>query len=183
MRLTKRSAAHTAEPEGTAELRPATKPSGNGSAPANGTAAASGRQATLHAPQAPRRRLRARRPAQGQEGAGVRRRERPLDRLGNRQGAVRAGRRRGLQLDGLAHQAARPAARRRRSAPHFVEGCDVRDDDEIKQGLRALGHARTATSTSWSTPSPTPRRKTWPATSPTPAATASTPPSTSASTR
>ena len=65
----------------------------------------------------------------------------------------------------------------------FVEACDVRDDDEIRQASSSAGTPGKATSTSWSTPSPSPRRRTWPAISPTPAATASTPPSTSASTR
>jgi enoyl-[acyl-carrier protein] reductase I len=86
------------------------------------------------------RRLRSRRPAQGQEGARLRRRQRPLDRLGHRQSALRPGRRGRLQLDGVADQAARPTAgrldrldlRRRR---------DVRDDDEIRKVFERW-HAR-----------------------------------------
>jgi len=64
-----------------------------------------------HAPSQPPpdqagRRLRPRRIAQGQEGARLRRRQRPFDRLGDRQGALRPGRRGRIFLDVVAHQAA-----------------------------------------------------------------------------
>ena len=96
------------------------------------------------------------------------RRQRPLDRLGHRQGPRRARRRARLHLPGRGARQARRAARRSRSARTLVLPCDVEDIALGRRGLRRARPATGAGSTSSSTPSPSRTRTSSRAATPTP---------------
>ena len=143
-----------------------------------------------HAPVVPRARRRGVSSGQGgadgtarrEEGARLRRRQRPLDRVGHRPRVPRAGRHARLLVGRVADRAPRPAARgeHRLDVRGAVRRPGRRPD---RGGLRALASEPTATSTSSSTPSRSRSARTSKAASSGRPATASRWPSTSAPTR
>ena len=75
----------------------------------------------------------------GQDGAHLRRRQRPLDRLGHRPGAPRRGRRGRLLVGREPDREARAARWPTSIGSTFVEPCDVQSDEQIERVFARWG--------------------------------------------